>query len=159
MKRILILCPLTQSESEWAKVAAVRARYFDSGEQVTDLHETIEMYDKLFQSQPNLQPLVMMVPFLFDSCDEVLLMPNWKESKECKALEAIARLYGIPVRAAISADQSNFAIRKFGDLCPMQYMVDDEPARVSETQCKPCQYCFSANRDKESVICKLANGL
>ena len=162
MKRILIACPLTQSEDEWAKVAEVRATYFDNGNQITDPHQFMEEYEPLFKAQPHLQPLVMLVPFLFDSVDELLLMPNWKASRECRALEAIARIYGIPCRSTIT-DQTNFALRKFGDICPMQYMVDDEPARVSETQCKPCDYCKGINPAKgdkpASVICKMAQGL
>ena len=163
MKRILILCPISQSEEEWAKVAEVRAKMFDQGDQVTDPHQFMEEYEELFAKNPNLQPLVMLVPFLFDSCDEVVLMPNWKTSKECRALEAICRIYNIPCRSAITADQTNFALRKFGEICPMQYMVDDEPARVSETQCKPCAYCTGINPAKgdkpASVICKMAQGL
>ena len=159
MKRILILCPLTQSEAEWAKVKAVHNEQFDKGNTVTDILEVWEAYIEWTKDKES-NPLIYILPHLLDGkVDECLLMPNWKESKECQALEAIARIYGIPVRSAISADQSNFAIRKFGEMCPMQYMVEDEPARVSETQCKPCQYCFSANHDKGTVICKLANGL
>ena len=162
MKRILILCPISQSEEEWAKVAEVRAKMFDQGDQVTDPHQFMEVYEKLFADNPKLNPTCMLFQFLLESTDEVVLMPNWKNSRECRALEAIARIYGIPCRSTIT-DQTNFALRKFGDICPMQYMVDDEPARVSETQCKPCDYCKGINPAKgdkpASVICKMAQGL
>jgi len=162
MKRILIACPLNQSSEEWDKVNKLKADLFDAGNEVTDLQEASETKIKNDVVDQYYWPLLISAAIMLDRCDELLLMPNWKASKECRALEAIARIYNIPCRSTLT-DQTNFALRKFGDICPMQYMVDDEPARVSETQCKPCDYCKGINPAKgdkpASVICKMAQGL
>ncbi len=157
MKRILILCPTDQNKNDWDKVAKVRAEYFDAGNYITDLQEVHEHFEWP-KDVDDLEVMQLVLPGLdlLARVDEVLLMPNWKESKECKILEAICRIYGIPVRSAIPADLTNFAVRKYGTQCPLQTgNTDDESTLVSETQCKPCAYCKGTNPTKQKVICKV----
>jgi len=154
MKRILILCPLTQTAEQWERTNQVRAEYFDAGCTVTDLQEVVERWEDKPGQDKLWGPLGAAIAHIFDNTDEVLLMPNWRDSRECMVLERICAIYGISVRSVLQG-QTNFTIRKYGDKCPMQYMVADEPARVSMTQCQPCQYCIRPVPSKKTVLCKV----